>query len=74
MLAVYLSDLAVDVTYQRSGIGLELIRMTQGQLHPKAKVFLQAAPDAVGYYPKIGMVPQSSAWMAPASPPLAAWA
>lgn len=50
----YLSDLAVDERYQKSGIGKALIRMTK-ECAPKAKLILLAAPKAVGYYPKIGM-------------------
>ncbi|NRF37728.1 GNAT family N-acetyltransferase [Pedobacter foliorum] len=50
----YLSDLAVDERYQKSGIGKALIRMTKEHA-PKAKLILLAAPKAVGYYPKIGM-------------------
>ena len=64
----YLSDLAVDAAYQKKGIGVELIRMTQKQLHPKCKLILLAAPKAEGYYPKIGMVQHRSAWMTPALP------
>ena len=64
----YLSDLAVDVAYQRQGIGAELIRVTQSRLHPQCTVILLAAPKAVGYYPKIGMTPHSSAWVTPAAP------
>ena len=52
----YLSDLAVDESYQHQGIGKELIRLT----HEVAGVddtmlILLAAPKAVNYYPKIGM-------------------
>jgi ribosomal protein S18 acetylase RimI-like enzyme len=50
----YLSDLAVDVAYQKMGIGTELIRQTK-LATPKAKLILLSAPQAVGYYPKIGM-------------------
>ena len=50
----YLSDLAVDVSYQRSGIGKELIRQTK-LAAPQAKLFLLSAPAAVNYYPRIGM-------------------
>lgn len=50
----YLSDLAVDESYQHKGIGKELIRQTK-IASPKAKLILLAAPKAVGYYPKIGM-------------------
>jgi predicted N-acetyltransferase YhbS len=50
----YLSDLAVDVTYQKSGIGKELIRRTKFET-PNAKLILLAAPAAREYYPKVGM-------------------
>ena len=50
----YLSDLAVDLGHQRSGIGKELIRQTK--IHaPQAKLILLSAPAAINYYPKIGM-------------------
>lgn len=37
----YLSDLAVDVAYQKKGIGKELIRLTQSRLHTQCKIILQ---------------------------------
>ena len=54
MYCTYLSDLAVDEAYQKQGIGKELIRLTK-QETPKATLILLAAPDAVNYYPHIGM-------------------
>jgi ribosomal protein S18 acetylase RimI-like enzyme len=59
----YLSDLAVDVAYQRMGIGKELVRMTRSRLHPKCKVILLAAPKAERYYSKIGFAQHHSAWI-----------
>lgn len=59
----YLSDLAVDVAYQHRGIGRELIRQTQGKLHPRGKIILLAAPKAEAYYPKIGFTQHRSAWL-----------
>lgn len=50
----YLSDLAVDVKYQKKGIGKRLIEETK-KLTPQAKLILLSAPAAVDYYPKIGM-------------------
>lgn len=50
----YLSDLAVDVDYQRAGIGKELIRRTQ-EAGGLATVYLFAAPKAVDYYGHVGM-------------------
>ena len=67
----YLSDLAVDAAYQNRGIGTELLRLTQSRLHPKAHLLLLAAPKAETYYQTIGMQQHPSAWLAPASPPLA---
>lgn len=50
----YLSDLAVDLAFQHQGIGKELIRRTKLEA-PKAKLILLSVPNAVDYYPKIGM-------------------
>ena len=50
----YLSDLAVDVEFQKTGIGKELIRRTK-QYGGSAKLILLSAPVAIAYYPKIGM-------------------
>ena len=44
--ACYLSDLAVDRSYQRQGIGLRLQQITQNQLQPKCKLILISAPAA----------------------------
>lgn len=52
--ATYLSDLAVNVKYQKLGIGKELIRETKNAA-PRAKLILLSAPAAIEYYPKIGM-------------------
>jgi predicted GNAT superfamily acetyltransferase len=51
----YLSDLAVDKTYQHSGIGKELVRLTHESAGMQAMLILLAAPAATQYYPKIGM-------------------
>ena len=59
----YLSDLAVRVSHQRRGIGVELIRETRKALHPAASIILLAAPAAVDYYPKIGFTRHESAWV-----------
>jgi len=66
----YLSDLAVDETYQHRGIGKELIRCTQSRLHPQANLILLAAPKAVEYYPKIGFNAHPSAWLIGSRSPL----
>ena len=51
----YLSDLAVDETYQHQGIGKELVRLTHEVAGKNASLILLAAPAAEKYYPKIGM-------------------
>ena len=61
----YLSDLAVDRKYQKSGIGKELINLTQKQLNEKCKIILLSAPSAMEYYPKIGFTKHNSAWTLP---------
>ena len=60
----YLSDLAVDKTYQRKGIGEKLISAVQAQLGEKCKVILLSAPQATEYYPHIGFTQHHSAWVA----------
>jgi ribosomal protein S18 acetylase RimI-like enzyme len=52
----YLSDLAVDVAFQKLGIGKRLLIETKKNA-PKTTVFLLAAPEAIHYYPKIGLTP-----------------
>jgi len=66
----YLSDLAVDLEYQRQGVGRQLIALTQSRLGANAKLILLAAPKAEGYYPRIGFDPHRSAWIIPADRPL----
>ena len=60
--ACYLSDLAVDVAYQRTGIGKRLITETQKSLGPRCKITLIAAPAARDYYPAIGFVQNPDCW------------
>jgi GNAT superfamily N-acetyltransferase len=58
----YLSDIAVRLEYQRSGIGKALIEATRKEA-PQAKIVLLAAPAATEYYPHIGFVAHNSAWV-----------
>jgi GNAT superfamily N-acetyltransferase len=60
--ATYLSDLAVDVAYQRQGIGVELMRRTQAAA-PEATLILLAAPAAEKYYPHVGFRHHPQAWV-----------
>jgi ribosomal protein S18 acetylase RimI-like enzyme len=59
----YLSDLAVDVAYQRQGIGKRLIDETRARAGECATLILIAAPAAQTYYPKIGMQHATSCWL-----------
>jgi predicted N-acetyltransferase YhbS len=68
--ATYLSDLAVRESYQKHGIGRELIRRTQEAGGPQTTIILLAAPAAVDYYPRIGFKRHDSAWMLKGSEPL----
>jgi predicted N-acetyltransferase YhbS len=61
----YLSDLAVDVSYQHQGIGKRLINETRLAAGENATLILVAAPAAEGYYPKIGMKHLASCWAIP---------
>jgi ribosomal protein S18 acetylase RimI-like enzyme len=58
----YLSDLAVDVDYQRQGIGRELIRLTHEAAGLRTRLILLSAPAAQNYYPRIGLRPHDSCW------------
>jgi len=66
----YMSDLAVDRAYQRSGIGVELISKTRERMGPDSKIVLLAAPAAVDYYGHIGFTRHESAWTLSAADPL----
>jgi N-acetylglutamate synthase-like GNAT family acetyltransferase len=50
----YLSDLAVSVDYQKSGIGKQLIEHTRQEIGEQTTLILLSAPAAMGYYPKAG--------------------
>lgn len=61
----YLSDLAVDVSVQRQGIGRELIRRTHVAAGTQTRLILLSAPLAQTYYPHIGMQRHDSCWQIP---------
>ncbi len=63
--ATYLSDLAVRASYQRRGIGMELVRRTQAAAEPGASLILLSAPKAVDYYPKVGFAAHPAAFVLP---------
>ena len=51
----YLSDLAVDESFQHKGIGKKLIDETHKVAGEQTTLILLAAPAAANYYPKINM-------------------
>jgi ribosomal protein S18 acetylase RimI-like enzyme len=64
----YLSDLAVDVSFQGRGIGRRLIDFTHEQAGKKTTLILLAAPAAATYYPHIGLTRHDSCWIMKDSP------
>ena len=66
----YLSDLAVDVAFQRQGIGRELVRLTHEAAGLNTMLILLAAPAAREYYPHIGMTRHDSCWVVPRAGPM----
>jgi predicted N-acetyltransferase YhbS len=59
----YLSDLAVDASYQRIGIGKELVCRIQEKLGEEVTVVLVSAPNVVDYYPRIGFEKSDKAFI-----------
>ena len=53
--ASYLADLAVKSTHQRSGIGKNLVDITRKEVGEGSMLLLLSVPDAMEYYPRIGM-------------------
>lgn len=51
----YLADLAVRKDFQKAGVGRKLVEITREKASEKSMVLLLSVPDALGYYPKIGM-------------------
>jgi len=58
----YLADLAVRDSYQRQGIGRELIRRTQDACSAQTRLVLLSAPKAVSYYPRVGFTRHEQCW------------
>jgi len=66
----YLSDLAVDVKHQGTGIGKELIRRTHEAAGLQTTLILLSAPKAQTYYPHVGMNKHESCWIIPRAMPI----
>ena len=61
----YLADLAVDVDFQRQGIGKQLVKETRLRLKPECMIVLLAAPKANEYYEQLGFEHNPRAWVLP---------
>jgi hypothetical protein len=59
----YLSDLAVNVAYQKLGVGKFLIEVTKQQISPQSLLLLLSAPAAMDYYPNIGFEKADNAFI-----------
>jgi GNAT superfamily N-acetyltransferase len=59
----YLSDLAVDRAWQGGSIGRELIRRTHEIAGPQSMLLLLSAPDAMTFYPHVGMTKSENAFI-----------
>jgi ribosomal protein S18 acetylase RimI-like enzyme len=61
----YLSDLAVDPDYKKSGIGKKLIDLTKEKLGDECMLLLLSVPTAMDYYPKVGFQKEDRAFLIP---------
>lgn len=61
----YLSDLAVDRAWQGKGLGTALIEETRRLAGPECGCLLLSAPDAEGFYERIGMPRHERAFLYP---------
>ena len=50
----YLSDLAVDMDYQRQGIGKTMIDLVKKEISDEVSLILLSAPSSMSFYPKVG--------------------
>jgi len=53
--SAYLADLAVTRDLQHAGVGRELVERARASVGPQVTLLLLSAPQAVNFYPKIGM-------------------
>jgi len=60
--ACYLSDLAVDARLQRQGLGRRLVEAVRGELGPRCKLILIAAPAADAWYERLGFERNPRCW------------
>ena len=50
----YLSDIAVDMNYQRKGIGKTMIDFVKKEISDEVSLILLSAPNSMLFYPKLG--------------------
>ena len=50
----YLSDLAVDMDYQRQGIGKTMIDLVKKEINDEVALILLSAPSSMSFYPNVG--------------------
>jgi GNAT superfamily N-acetyltransferase len=65
----YVADLSMCDSYQKQGIGRELLRRTRMEV-PQTQLVLFAASQAVDYYGKIGFTRHPSRWTLQPDQPL----
>lgn len=61
----YLSDLAVDPNYQRSGIGTSLVKRVREEIGDAVTLILVSAPEAIPFYERIGLPRTDRAFVLP---------
>lgn len=59
----YLSDLAVAREFQRRGIGRELVERVKARVGDRSMLLLLSSPDAMSYYPTIGLEAVANGWI-----------
>ena len=63
--ACYISDLAVASEFQRGGIGQRLLSEVRTLVGAECSCILVSAPDAVGFYERVGMPRANDAFVFP---------
>lgn len=61
----FLSDLAVERSYQHRGIGKELIARLRAELGEEVSLIIQAAAPSMSYYPRLGFEKMENGFVIP---------
>ncbi|MCR8845621.1 GNAT family N-acetyltransferase [Paenibacillus sp. SC116] len=59
----YLSDLAIDIDYQKGGIGKKLVNLVREKIGEECSLVLLSAPGAMDYYEKLGFSKADNAFV-----------